>query len=121
MSKQKFCQLVLNSKDDHSEGDSSTGVATAKPELKKELERPSRYHVVLLNDDFTPMDFVVDVLKIFFGMTEERAMQVMLTVHTQGKAVCGTYSKDVADTKAYEVCVFSKEHEHPLLCVVEKE
>ncbi len=121
MSKPIFCRLVLNSKDDHSDGDSSIGVATVKPELKKELAPPSRFHAVLLNDDFTPMDFVVDVLKIFFGMSEERAMQVMLTVHTQGKAVCGTYSKDVAETKAYEVCAFSKEHEHPLLCVVEKD
>ncbi len=120
MSKPEFCRLVLNSREGHSDGEYSAGVATVKPAPKTEIAPPSMYKVVLLNDDFTPMDFVVDVLKLFFGMNEEMALQVMLTVHTKGKAVCGAYSKDVAETKAYQVCIFAKEHEHPLLCVVEK-
>ncbi|RDE25323.1 ATP-dependent Clp protease adapter ClpS [Motiliproteus coralliicola] len=94
------------------------GVATqsAKPALKP----PSMYKVILLNDDYTPMDFVVDVLKIFFSMDQEKATQVMLAVHTQGKAVCGVYTRDVAETKAAQVNQFARENQHPLLCEVDK-
>jgi len=91
-------------------------VAPAKPALK----RPARYRVVLLNDDYTPMDFVVDVLMRFFGMNEEKATQVMLLVHTQGKAVCGIYTRDIAETKAAQVNQYSSECEHPLLCEIER-
>ncbi|OEY67207.1 ATP-dependent Clp protease adapter ClpS [Marinobacter sp. X15-166B] len=91
-------------------------VAPAKPALK----RPARYRVVLLNDDYTPMDFVVEVLMIFFGMNEEKATQVMLLVHTQGKAVCGVYTRDIAETKAAQVNQYSTECEHPLLCEIER-
>jgi ATP-dependent Clp protease adaptor protein ClpS len=76
--------------------------------------------VVLLNDDYTPMDFVVDVLMKFFGMNEEKATQVMLLVHTQGKAVCGVYTRDIAETKAAQVNQYSSECEHPLLCEIER-
>ena len=93
-----------------------TTVAEAKPDLK----RPSMYRVVLLNDDYTPMEFVVEVLMIFFAMNEEKATQVMLAVHQQGKGVCGIYSRDVAETKATQVNQFSRQNKHPLLCEVEK-
>ncbi len=78
------------------------------------------YQVVMLNDDYTPMDFVVEVLKRFFGMNEEKATQVMMTVHTQGKAVCGIYTRDVAETKAAQVNIYAAECQHPLLCELEK-
>lgn len=91
----------------------------ALQEAKPKLQRPPLYKVILLNDDFTPMDFVVDVLMEFFNMTEEKATQVMLQVHTQGVGVCGTYSKDVAETKVCLVNEYSREHHHPLMCSME--
>ena len=87
---------------------------------KNQLKPPSMYQVLLLNDDFTPMDFVVEVLETFFSLPEEKATQVMLAVHTQGKAVCGVFSKDVAETKAHLVNEYSRENQHPLLCKTEK-
>jgi len=77
------------------------------------------YQVVLLNDDYTPMEFVIEILERFFFMDREKATQVMLMVHTRGKGVCGVYSKDVAETKAELVNVYSRESEHPLLCEIE--
>lgn len=79
------------------------------------------YQVVILNDDFTPMDFVVVVLETFFTMDRERATQVMLHVHTRGKGVCGVYTREVAETrKVTQVNEFSRTHQHPLLCTMEK-
>ena len=105
------------SAEDESDGDRGTGLleAPAKPALKK----PSLYRVTLLNDDYTPMDFVVDVLRSFFGMNVEKATQIMLKVHTEGKGVCGVFSKDVAETKAAQVNEYSRECEQPLMCSVE--
>jgi len=88
-------------------------------EAKPELKRPPLYKVILLNDDFTPMDFVIEVLMDFFAMPEELATQVMLQIHTQGVGVCGTYTKDVAETKVVIVNEYSREHQHPLLCSME--
>jgi ATP-dependent Clp protease adaptor protein ClpS len=96
--------------------DGQTAVKEAKPELKK----PPMYKVVLLNDDFTPMDFVVDILTFFFGMGQDQATQVMLQVHTQGVGVCGIYTKDVAETKVHLVNEYSREHHHPLMCTMEQ-
>lgn len=79
-----------------------------------------RYRVVLLNDDFTPMDFVTRILKMFFGMNEAQARQIMMAVHTEGRATCGEYSKDVAETKTAQVNAYSRKSQHPLLCVVER-
>ncbi len=91
-------QLTLGKDDENSADDSEGGLAvlTSKPKLK----RPSMYKVVLLNDDYTPMDFVVEILEIFFSMSREKATHVMLTVHVHGKAVCGIYTRDIAETKA---------------------
>ncbi len=91
-------------------------VQTAKPEIA----RPPLYQVVLLNDDFTPMDFVIAVLETFFGMERERATQVMLHVHTRGKGVCGVFTREVAETRVSQVNEFSRAHQHPLLCTMEK-
>jgi ATP-dependent Clp protease adaptor protein ClpS len=110
---------ISNQQDDEEQGpdyNPLTTVAEAKPDLK----RPSMYRVVLMNDDYTPMEFVVEVLMTFFAMNEEKATQVMLAVHQQGKGVCGIYSRDVAETKATQVNQFSRQNKHPLLCEVEK-
>ncbi|AMK75659.1 MULTISPECIES: ATP-dependent Clp protease adapter ClpS [Methylomonas] len=96
--------------------DGNTALQEAKPQLK----RPPLYKVMLLNDDFTPMDFVVEILTDFFNMSEEKATQVMLQVHTQGVGVCGTYTKDVAETKVHIVNEYSREHHHPLMCTMEE-
>ena len=93
--------------------------ALALQESKPELKRPPLFKVVLINDDYTPMEFVVEVLEIFFRMNREQATHVMLTVHTQGKGVCGIYTRDIAETKAAQVNQYAREHEHPLLCEIE--
>lgn len=84
-----------------------------------ELEEPRLFKVVLLNDDYTPMDFVIEVLMKFFGLDYDRATQVMLHVHTRGKGVCGVFSYQIAETKASLVNDYAREHEHPLQCTVE--
>ena len=89
-------------------------------EARPKLKRPPMFKVLLLNDDFTPMEFVVLVLKSFFGMDEEKATHVMLHVHTRGIGVCGVFSKDVAETKVQQVSDFSRKHQHPLLCTMEE-
>lgn len=89
-------------------------------EARPEVARPPLYQVLLLNDDFTPMDFVVAVLETFFNMDRERATQVMLHVHTRGRGVCGVYTREVAETKVTQVNEFARSHQHPLLCTLEK-
>ncbi len=96
--------------------DGGTVVERAKPKLKK----PALYQVVLLNDDYTPMEFVVEVLEGFFVMNREQATRVMLQVHTKGKGVCGVYTRDVAESKVHQVNQFSREYQHPLLCDMEE-
>ncbi|MBS0288265.1 MAG: ATP-dependent Clp protease adapter ClpS [Proteobacteria bacterium] len=92
-----------------------------KAEKKKaKLSRPTKYLVYLLNDDYTPMDFVVVVLQQFFAMSYPRAVKVMLDVHTNGKGVCGVYTRDIAETKVAQVNEFARLNEHPLLCKMEK-
>jgi ATP-dependent Clp protease adaptor protein ClpS len=103
----------LNNPDDGREGDLAT--AASKPRLAK----PPLYKVLIFNDDYTPMDFVVVILVEFFRMPAEKATQIMLKIHTEGKAVCGVYSRDVAETKAQQVNDFSRENNQPLLCHVE--
>ncbi|PCJ26082.1 MAG: ATP-dependent Clp protease adapter ClpS [SAR86 cluster bacterium] len=101
--------------DERIDHESGFAAITEKPKL----EKPPLYKVVLINDDYTPMDFVVDVLRSFFALNIEKATQVMLKVHTEGKGVCGVFSKDVAETKASQVNEYSRECEQPLLCSVE--
>ena len=81
---------------------------------------PRMYQVVMLNDDYTPMEFVVIVLQSFFSMSREKATQVMLKVHREGMGVCGVYPKDIATTKVEQVAAFAKKHQHPLQCVMEE-
>lgn len=84
------------------------------------LKPPSLYQVILNNDDYTPMDFVIEVLTVFFAKNEEQAFQIMMTVHEQGKAACGTYSADIAETKVGQVNDCARENQHPLLCTMEE-
>ena len=87
---------------------------------RTKLAPPPLYTVVLLNDDFTPMDFVIHVLQKFFAMDQERATQIMLKVHMEGRGVCGTYPRDVAATKVTQVVAYARENQHPLACVMEE-
>ena len=92
----------------------------AVQEAKPKLKRPPLYNVVLLNDDFTPMEFVVHVLEQFFGMDREKAVRIKLHVHTQGKGVCGCFSREIAETKVSQANDYSRENNHPLLCTMER-
>ena len=87
---------------------------------KAKVKLPPMYKVLLLNDDYTPMEFVVLVLQKFFGMSRERATQVMLKVHREGMGVCGVYPHDVASTKVQQVAGYARKHQHPLQCVMEE-
>ena len=89
------------------------------PERAK-TKPPRMFKVILFNDDYTTMDFVIDVLQQFFAMNRERALQIMLKVHNEGLAVCGVYSQDVAETKVTQVSEFAKQHGHPLRCCMEE-
>jgi len=111
-------QLTL-SKESDSDSLDDDGGGLALQEERPKLKRPPMYKVVLLNDDYTPMEFVVDVLQRFFSMDREKATRVMLAVHTEGKGVCGVFSRDVAETKAAQVNQYSRESEHPLMCEIE--
>ena len=91
-----------------------------KKKQKSKIKQPPLYKVMLLNDDFTPMEFVVYILINFFRMNTEDATHLMLQIHTRGKGVCGIYTKDIAETKVADVNRYSREHKHPLLCVMEE-
>ena len=83
------------------------------------LKRPPLYHVVLLNDDYTPMEFVIYVLQSFFGFDKEKATQIMLSVHTKGKGICGVFTREVAETKSMHINNFAQQNEHPLISEIE--
>ncbi len=90
-------------------------------ETKTKTKRPPLYKVLLLNDDYTPMEFVVAVLERFFGMSHAQAFEIMLTVHKRGVAVVGVFSHEIAETKVTQVMDFARQHQHPLQCTMEKE
>ena len=101
--------------DDQDDQGTSVAVATIEPKLKK----PPLYRVVIFNDDYTPMEFVVYVLQTFFGIDRDKATQIMLAIHTHGKGVCGIFTKEVAETKSAQVNNFARENEHPLISEIE--
>ena len=104
--------------DQHNDGlDGGLALEESRPRLKP----PKRYKVIINNDDFTPMEFVVQVLMTFFAMDHARATRVMMSVHTKGKGICGTYSHEIAETKVDQVNEFSRINQHPLLCTMEEE
>ena len=97
----------------HSTGDTALKPSAVKPKL------PEMFKVLLLNDDYTPMEFVVETIQHFFNKSREQATQIMLKVHTEGAGVCGVYPKDTAETKMNQVLTHAKESQHPLQCVIE--
>lgn len=107
---------AANEHEHHPEHEHGVAVQLGKPEVA----RPPLYSVILLNDDYTPMDFVVDVLVQYFTMNLEQATQVMLHVHTRGRGVCGVFTREVAETKVAQVNEYARLNQHPLLCTMEK-
>ena len=110
-------QTPLCSRDDEDidKDDGDLAVAPAKPKIK----RPPLYRVILLNDDYTPMEFVVHILESFFSMNREKATQIMLVVHSEGSAVVGIFPRDIAETKSEQVNTYAQENNHPLMSTVE--
>ena len=104
-------------KDGPGDGQGQVGIAT---KTKAKPKKPSQYKVLLLNDDYTPMEFVVMILKRFFRMDLEQATRVMLHVHQKGVGVCGVFPYEVAETKVHQVMDFARENQHPLQCTLEK-
>ena len=104
--------------DDTPNDDSDVGVAL---DTRPKTKRPPMYKVMILNDDYTPMEFVVHVLERFFGMTHAQSFELMLTVHKKGLAVVGVYSHEIAETKVSQVMDFAQRNQHPLQCTMEKE
>lgn len=115
----KYHRLTLSSSDGDDEGQGGQDGNLAYAELKPALKRPPLFKVIMLNDDYTPMEFVVEVLEKFFNMHREQATQIMLKVHTNGSAVCGVFTRDIAETKASQVNQFARDNQHPLLCEIE--
>ena len=109
----EFTIMSNREQQDHDDG---LAVETVKPKLKK----PPLYKVIILNDDYTPMEFVIQVLEIFFRMDREKATRIMLHVHTRGVGVCGVYTRDIAETKVQQVNDYSRSNQHPLLCDMEE-
>ncbi len=107
------------SENEHQPGE-LIGDGLALEEARPEVKKPPLYKVVLLNDDYTPMDFVVRVLKRFFGLSHDKATSVMLHVHTRGRGVAGVYTYEIAETKVILVNDYAREHEHPLQCILEE-
>ena len=103
------------------EGGDDDGDAAVVVDTKPKTKRPPLYKVLLLNDDYTPMEFVVAVLERFFGMSHAQAFEIMLTVHKKGVAVVGVFSHEIAETKVAQVMDFARRHQHPLQCTMEKE
>ena len=111
-------KLILGPDEDQQDQEdqgTSVAVATIEPKLKK----PPLYRVIIFNDDYTPMEFVVYVLQTFFGIDRDKATQIMLAIHTHRKGVCGIFTKEVAETKSAQVNNFARENEHPLISEIE--
>ena len=108
-------EIKLSNKSEEFDSGTSSLVELEEPKLKK----PSLYRVILLNDDYTPMEFFIYVLQTFFSYDKEKATQIMLAVHTKGKGVCGIYTKEVAETNSTQINNFAKQNEHPLVSDIE--
>lgn len=112
-------ERLSGDEEDEEDADFDRGIGLAEVETKLKLEKPSMYKVILLNDDYTPMEFVIEVLQTFFIMNREKATQIMLAVHTVGKATCGIFSMDVAETKSGQINQYAQECQHPLISIIE--
>ena len=107
----------MSEQDPHEEREGHTGIVVE--EAGPEVKQPPLYRVVLLNDDYTPMEFVVEVLELIFGMDRQKATRIMLEVHTKGKGRCGVYTYEIAETKVAQVASYAQQHQHPLLSTLE--
>ena len=116
----KDCILTANGilATDTPENESDIGVAL---DTRPKTKRPPLYKVMILNDDYTPMEFVIMILERFFGLTHQESFELMLTVHKKGLAIVGVYSREIAETKVTQVSEMAQRHEHPLQCTMEKE
>jgi len=103
-----------------SDNEHDAGLGVISERAKPRLAQPPQYRVVMLNDDYTPMEFVVDVLQTFFHHSREKAVQIMLLVHQTGRAVAGVFAAEIAETKVAQVNAYARKHQHPLLTVMEK-
>ena len=117
MSDDKIFKYIEANKEDKqsNSGNTATIAVLDKPKTKK----PPLYRVIVLNDDYTPMEFVIYVLQSFFGLDKEKATQVMLSVHTKGKGICGIFTREVAETKSMHINNFAQQNEHPLISEIE--
>jgi ATP-dependent Clp protease adaptor protein ClpS len=106
----------MSTQDPIQQQDSGLSTEEARPKLK----RPPMFKVLLLNDDYTPMEFVVQVLETFFALSRDKATQIMLHVHTRGVGVCGVFTRDIAETKVAQVNDYARNHQHPLMCTMEE-
>ena len=113
----RISEHTLSGDDDDRPGDETSIITLTRPKT----QRPPLYKVLLLNDDYTPMEFVVHILERFFGLTHSQAFEIMLVVHKKGVAVVGVFSHEVAETKVAQVMDFTRRHQHPLQCTMEKE
>ena len=113
--------MITMQDEDGEDSESGTGTGTGlATKTKPKVKKPSLYRVLLLNDDFTPMEFVVHVLERFFWKTQQQATEIMLHVHNHGVGECGVFTYEVAETKVTQVMDFAQKHQHPLQCVMEK-
>ena len=112
-------RLTFNQDRPKPSDDDSSGLAVE--EAKPQLKAPPMFKVVMFNDDYTPMDFVIEVLENLFGMGRERATRTMLQVHTEGSALCGIFTYEIAEAKVEQVNSYSQSHGHPLQCTMEEE
>jgi ATP-dependent Clp protease adaptor protein ClpS len=114
------CEPMAGDSDKDLTRRSDEGRGVAIEEARPKLKRPPLFRVVLLNDDYTPMEFVVEVLELVFALDRPRATRVMLEVHTRGKGVCGVFVYEIAETKVAQVMAYAQQHQHPLLCTLEE-
>ena len=112
-------ELIVKTGSDEDPAEPGHGTEVLEVPVEPKLKKPPLYKVVMLNDDYTPMEFVVEVLQVFFGMSREKATQVMLAVHTTGKATCGIFPRDIAETKSAQVNQYAQENQHPLVSEIE--
>ena len=112
----KFSGMSNQDQSPNNPSNSTGGIEKVKPKTKK----PSMYKVIMLNDDYTPMEFVVHVLERFFSKTREEATKIMLHVHQQGVGICGVFSYEIAETKVMQVMDCARQNQHPLQCTIEK-
>ena len=118
----KYSHYIVAAGDDDWQQNDDYDIAggLAVEEEKPKLKPPKQYKVIVLNDDYTPMEFVIQVLMVFFGMDDAKATRVMMSVHTKGKGICGIFSHEIAETKVDQVNEFSRMNQHPLMCTMEE-